>query len=209
MENQSLTELLKQLGSKKPTPGGGAAAAWVGALSSALAEMAMRYSIRKKTPATDRKEIDTLIEQSLIIVDDFLKSANEDAAAYEYLNQLQKLDADDPKRIAGWEDAVKQAIAVPSRVVETAVTTLEKYESFMTHCNHLLLSDLAIAAILCESAARSAAWNVRINIPLIDNNNMHQSMEVDLTERLNQVRETTNRIENYCASNENSSPESL
>ena len=208
MENQSLTELLKQLGSKKPTPGGGAAAAWVGALGSALAEMAMRYSIRKKTSETDRKEIETLIEQSLIIVDDFLKSANEDAAAYENLNQLQKLNADDPKRIAGWEDTVKQAIAVPSRVVETAVTTLEKYESFMTRCNRWLLSDLAIAAILCESAARSAAWNVRINLPLIDNNNMHQSIEADLTERLNQLRETTNRIENYCAGNENSSPES-
>ncbi len=208
MENQSFTELLKQLGSKKPTPGGGAAAAWVGALGSALAEMSMRYSIRKKTPETDRKEIETLIKQSLIIVNDFLKSANEDAAAYEILNQLQKLDADDPKRIAGWEDAVKQAIAVPNRVVETTLTTLEKYQSFMTRCNRWLLSDLAIAAILCESAARSAAWNIRINLPLIDNQNMRQSMETDLTERLNRVRKTTNRIENYCAGNEISPPES-
>jgi len=202
MSDPSFSQLLESLSAKTPAPGGGAAAAWAGAIGAALGEMAMRYSIRKKTPEADRDEIASLIGILGEFRQFFLQSAHADAEAYRALNRLQKLAADDPVRMDGWDHAVSEAIAIPNGVIARAMTLLGRLESFTIKCNSWLLSDLAIAAILAEAAGRSAAWNVRVNMPLVDDEEKKKSMAARLAEDLDGMRVITARIEAFCRESE-------
>ncbi|MBL4809727.1 MAG: cyclodeaminase/cyclohydrolase family protein, partial [Phycisphaerales bacterium] len=92
---------------------------------------------------------------------------DDDAAGYGTLNKLWSLDKSDPKRQAGWADAVNGAITPPTTMLELSVKMMQIVHDLTTTTNTMLKSDLAVAAITFKAAAHSAACNIRINIPLL------------------------------------------
>ncbi|MFG0331075.1 MAG: cyclodeaminase/cyclohydrolase family protein [Phycisphaerales bacterium] len=161
-------DLLDAIGARTPAPGGGAVASVTGALGAALGEMALRYSIRKSSPDDLRSSVGQAIESLVAARARFLNLADDDARAYAELNRLQRLPEDDEVRQVGWKVAVEQAIAAPMATVTVSREALQHLDSVMEFCSKWLLSDLAIAADLLASANRAAAWNVRVNLPLLD-----------------------------------------
>jgi len=198
MRDQPFGTLLDQIAARAPTPGGGAVASIVGALGGALAQMAMRYSIRRKTPDDRREAIEEKISELDAIVRRLLDAAAEDERAYGELNRLQRLDADDPVRRSGWSSAVEAAIAAPRSVVGESAALVKSLREFATECNRWLLSDLAIAAVLAEAAARSAAWNVEINLPLLDDETKRAECARRLKSDLDDVHRYAEFVEDYC-----------
>ncbi len=181
--SQTITEFLDALNAKVPTPGGGAAAAITGATAAATAGMVVSYSINKKSLAqhqafnTDAQN--TLSEQC----SKFLTLGDDDAAGYGVLNALWKLDKDHPDRIAGWEAAVAGAIEPPKAMLALSIEMLELCEELISTTNTQLKSDLGVAAVLGQAAARSAGWNVKINIPLLpsdDQDCAHKEVDTQL-----------------------------
>ncbi|MEM9373060.1 MAG: cyclodeaminase/cyclohydrolase family protein [Planctomycetota bacterium] len=159
--------LLTELASKSPTPGGGAAAGLVGASAAALAGMVVAYSIGRKSLAEHRTFLEDAGRRLARAREIFLVLADEDAASYARLNALMRLEEDHPDRLAGWESAVRQAIAPPRAMLASANDLLRLCEELIGRTNPHLKSDLAVAAVQAEAAARSAAWNVDINVPLL------------------------------------------
>lgn len=159
--------LLASIASKTPTPGGGAVASAVGALGSALGSMVVAYSVGKKSLAPHQDELEAAVLHLARARELLLLLADADVAAYGELNALQKLPETDPKRVAGWAAAVEGALAAPSAMLAAANDLLRLLERLRPITNEWLKSDLAIAAVLGEACARSAAWNVRINLPLV------------------------------------------
>ncbi len=191
----TLATFIDSLGAKSPTPGGGAVASLVSALGAALGKMVVAYSVGKKKLAEHDahhraalEELDTLAKESLDLAD-------RDARAYAALNALWKLDRDDPKRREAWPGAVKAAIAAPREVLEVALRTIERLKALCGRTSRMLDSDLAIAAVLAEAAARAAAWNVRINLPLLDDRSERASFEADLADALARARDIVQEIE--------------
>lgn len=164
----SVSELLDKVADRTPAPGGGAVASVVGALGAALASMAMNYSLRKSTPENDRQRIESVLAALERDRSRYLKFAGEDARAYGEMNRLQKLPADDPERRDKWGDAVIAATEAPMGVVRLGVEMLRRLDPALDHCNRWLLSDFAIAAELAEAACRAGAWNVRVNLPVLE-----------------------------------------
>jgi formiminotetrahydrofolate cyclodeaminase len=198
-ESISFDEFLNGVADKTPVPGGGAVAAAVGALGGALAQMCMRYSIRKKTSEEKRERIDAFIHRFDTVVQNMLDAAAEDAAAYAELNRLQRLEPEDRDRQTNWDQAVTRSINAPLGVVQRSGEALRSLKAFGELCDRWLLSDLAIAAILADAAARTAGWNIRINLPLVEDATRRIEIETETSDLLAECLELAAAVESFCA----------
>ena len=138
-----------------------------GATAAALAHMVVAYSIGKKNLAEHEG---VLLQASASLGRAqklMLQLAEEDAAAYALVNELQKLPETDARRVAEFPAAAAAAVAVPRAALALCIDMLRLKESLCGKSNRFLRSDLAIAAVLGEAAARSAWWNVSINLSLL------------------------------------------
>lgn len=160
----NVAQFLAQLGAKSPAPGGGAVAAVTGATAAALARMVVSYSLGKKNLADHQPALqnaDAALQRFEALM---LGLGDEDAAAYALVNALQKLPETDPTRLADLPAAEAAALAVPRAVLGACCDLLRSIESLAPITNRHLRSDLAIAAVLAEAGAKSAWWNVRVNL---------------------------------------------
>ena len=132
---QSIGGFLDLLAAKCPAPGGGAAACMAGATAAALAHMVVAYSLGKKNLA----EHQPLLESSSAALQRaramLLQLADEDAAAYALVNELQKLPEGDARRTAEWGGAVAAAVAAPRVAMATCMEVLRMTESLAGKSN--------------------------------------------------------------------------
>ena len=194
----STGELLAALAAKQPVPGGGAAAGLVLATAAGLGSMVLRYSVGKKAFAAWNGELEQALETCDRLRLDALAAADADAAAYAGLSSLWKLADDDPTRVERWMPAVEAAIAAPRHAMHLAETLLTTLEPLPGRTSKTIRSDLAIAAILADAACRSAAWNVRINLPLLGDDAAAAAEGAAIEERLVAFRRRAEAIEAQC-----------
>lgn len=179
-DHLTVRDLLTAVAAKSPTPGGGAVTSFTTALAAALAQMVINYSVGKKTLAAH----DALHLQALHtfgeLAERAIALAEQDAKAYAHLNELQKLDKKNERRGREFAGAVAAAIDAPKAVLDVSLQMLELMKALLGTTNPHLKSDLAIAAILADAAARAAAWNIRINLPLLEDQSQRQNLQVML-----------------------------
>ncbi len=199
MGERPLGALLGAIAAKQPVPGGGAVAGIVHAIASALGGMVVAYSEGRTSLAEHGERLATAratLERHRARA---LDLAAEDARAYEAMNALWRLPEDDPDRRARMPEAVRAAIAAPRATVELGLELLEVLEGLVGRSNRHLGSDLAIAAILAEAAVRSAAWNVRVNLPFVADAEERAEGQAGVDAALKQAAEAGRRIERAVA----------
>lgn len=198
---QSIGDFLQQLSDRTPTPGGGAVAAYSLATAAAMAHMAVSYSHGRES----LKSFDALHKEAMTSLSTLpskaLQMARQDAEAYGRLNALWKLKEDDPIRLEGWDQAVDGAIDAPLEVLQQAHGLLELLSRLVEAITPMLLSDLAVAAITAESAARSAHWNVSINLPSVRDSAHAHTIESDAARLLAGCSRLTQCVEQGCRPN--------
>lgn len=197
IQAQPIGTFLDALASKAPTPGGGASAAVTGATAAATACMVLSYSIGKKKLADHEAHNSDAMRELSRARQMFLQLAGDDAAGYGELNALWSLEKDDPDRIARWDDAVLGAITPPRTMMVLGLEVLRVCDALVATTNKMLRSDLGVAAVLSEAAARSAAWSVNINIPLLPEG-QQQPMRDEVKNTLERCAELCVRIEKGC-----------
>ncbi len=160
----TIAEYLDRLSAAVPVPGGGAVAGLTLAQANALGAMVVGYAIGKPKFA----QHDAVHRIALASFEQGRNRAIElaamDARAYGALNRLWKLPKDDPAR-AGFEDAVRAAIAAPEATIVLASETVSSLATLVGTTSPSLASDLRIAFDLAVAAADAAIENVRINTP--------------------------------------------
>jgi formiminotetrahydrofolate cyclodeaminase len=194
-----IADFLAQLGAKTPAPGGGAVASLTGALAASLARMVVAYSLNKKSLADHQPALERAATILARTSDLLLQLADEDAAAYALVNELSRLPESDPRRKAEWPAAVEASIGVPRAVLGAACDLLRLLESLQPITNQQLRSDLAIAAILAESAAKSAWWNVKMNLTLLPDPKAQGTIEHESQAMLGDAAVRRASIEQACA----------
>ena len=154
-----LAPFLDAVAAKTSTPGGGAVAAASGALACSMARMVALYS----SGDSDDGEVTALPEQ-LERADHLLRRlADEDATAYLALTEAMKKRKADPSAQDEYDLAVGVAAAVPMEIAAVAGQSLELMARLVPVASKYMLSDLGVAAVLAESAVRSAGYMVRAN----------------------------------------------
>jgi len=198
LDAQSVGDLLSSIGARTPTPGGGAVASMTGALGAALGLMVVNFSTGRPKLA----EHDALHAEAQGTLADLgrrsLALAEADAQAYGRLNELWKLDANDERRQREFPAAVREAIAAPTDVMNAGLELLQLLGRLCGRTNRMLASDLAIAAILADAAVRAAAWNVRINLPQVDDATEATRIEAGMTKALRESAALCTIIEDGC-----------
>ncbi|MFD2332787.1 cyclodeaminase/cyclohydrolase family protein [Cohnella sp. GCM10020058] len=164
--DRSIRSFVGQAGSAAPTPGGGSVAAVVAALGAAMTSMVGRLSQGDKFAAIRPQVEETLARMTRLSAEcETLMHA--DIASFDrYMGALRlpkATEEEKAQRRAALREAAVQATAVPLRLMEQCREGLTHTLQIAEGANKNVLSDLAIAAILLEAAARSALLTAEIN----------------------------------------------
>lgn len=197
LHNLTFSELLDRVGAKTPVPGGGAVTASVGALSSALAQMTVSYSIGHKDFAEHTEVHESAIEQLERARWLLLELAVEDVRAYEELNVAMKTPKEHPERRAILAQKATAALQPPMATIAACTELLRTFEALAPITNRFLRSDLAIAAVYAEATARASHWNVTVNLPLIEADK-RQGVEHQASAMLDRAAASLRAIESRC-----------
>lgn len=195
--DQRLGDFLEALASEQPTPGGGAAAAVSAALASSLTAMVVRLSLDRPKYA----DFAVLHTEALAASDAsrirFLELAEDDASAYAAYRAARSMPRDTETekeaRETATRDAARVATKVPLAVVKACQAQMELIDRCAGRTNLYVSSDLEVAALLLDSAARSAAANVRVNLPSIGDDGYANAVTAELDQRLQQIQSTADR----------------
>ncbi len=71
-------------------------------------------------------------------------------------------------------------------------------ERLTSATNRMLVSDLAIAAILAEAGAKAAAWNIHVNLPLVADETRRKAIQIETDLSLANAARLRDRIESAC-----------
>jgi formiminotetrahydrofolate cyclodeaminase len=168
----TIGDYLDRLAGESPEPGGGSVAALVGALAAALVTMVTSLTLGKEKYAAVQDDMTDIRERAEKLRARLQELVTLDAVAYAEVAAAMKLPKDDDEqkaeRATRLQAALKGAVEVPLEIAEAAAEvarlTLPAAEKGNTHA----ISDAAVAVVLADAAAHSAALNVKINVSWID-----------------------------------------
>jgi formiminotetrahydrofolate cyclodeaminase len=158
---------LSATAAKQPTPGGGSVAALTGALSAAMGEMVLNYSVGRKDSAAVDPQLRHAAAELAKARGLLLQLMVDDQEAYAELTAVRKLPAGSPERAERLPAVVLACVRCPQAVAATAAAVLSLCERVVDHVNPWLLSDLAACADLATATVRAAGYNVRVNLPSV------------------------------------------
>lgn len=189
---QTCGGFLDALASKAPTPGGGGASALVGALGAALCTMVGNYTVGKQKYAGVEEDVKALMAKAEDLRARLLALVDADAAAFEPLSKAYAIPKDDPNRAQVMEQCLRDAAAAPMEILRLSCEVIDLHSEMLEKGSVMMLSDVGTGVVLCQSAMRGAALNVKVNTKSMADRAYAQAMndEVDgLVERYWKITE--------------------
>ena len=176
--HNTIAEFLDGTAAKQPAPGGGSVAALVGALSAAIGEMVLNYSIGKKGLEAHQDALKAALAELHRARQVMLELVTEDQSAYQALTAARKLSPDAPDRESQFNSALLASIRTPEAIAATAASILDLCQRLVPIVNYYLLSDLAVCADLAMSTVRCGIYNVRVNLSDVSDPADRQKIEL-------------------------------
>jgi formiminotetrahydrofolate cyclodeaminase len=167
----TIRQFLDELASPSPSPSGGSAAAFSGALGAALIAMVCRLTIGKKNYEEASLELQAIIPRAEEKRRVLLELIDADAAAYEQVIAKYRLPRETEEQKAARTEAIQQALKdaadIPYQIAAACAAVLDMVLPVAAKGNKNAESDAGAAAMLAEAGLRAAALNVEINLGLI------------------------------------------
>ena len=165
--NMNLKAFMDETASESPAPGGGSISAYMGALGVSLGTMVANLSSHKKGWDAKWKEFSDWAERGKAIQNTLLHLVDEDTTAFNWIMEafsLPKKSVEEKKlRDTAIQDATKNAILVPLKVMETAYSGFELINEMVEKGNPNSITDAGVGALAIRSCIRGAFLNVKIN----------------------------------------------
>ena len=169
-------EFVTVLASAAPVPGGGGAAALVGAVGTALGNMVGSLTVGKKKYAAVEEEIVALKAKCDALQTELLAQIAADAEVFEPLSKAYGIPKDDPNRAEILEAATIKACTVPVRIMELCCESLEAIAVFAAKGSRLAVSDAGCGAVCVKAALQAASLNVFINTKTLKNRELAEEL---------------------------------
>lgn len=187
--DESIKKFLEELESDLPAPGGGSVAGLISAISSALNSMVYSLTVGKKSYNVledDEKElIDRFQKESKEFTVRSLELMEEDRDNFLKLMDCYKLpkesEEEKEKRTAAIKENTIKSMEAPLVLARESLEFYENLKVMAKYGNKMLLSDLAISAILLHSAIESSIINVKVNLNSLRNEEFFNKIDNELT----------------------------
>lgn len=167
MADQSIRDFAQALGTKTPTPGGGAAAGHTALFGASLGQMLIEFARGRKENANRVEEFESAADRLRTVVEHLTPMAERDAAAFSHVAGAYGLPkgTNDEKntRIRAIQESLLGALAVPEEMVHLCRDALVALSSISDGVGRNLVGDAGTSAALLQSAARAGELLVRSN----------------------------------------------
>ena len=174
-KDTSIKQYLDDLAAKLPAPGGGSAAALTAGLGQALVTMVINFTLGKPKYSEFEKDLTLELEKSERLRQEFLDLVDRDIEAYNSKDHRKALD-------------------IPVMVARLCFEGIKMLPELVKKGNVNLISDVAVAAQLLESAFSAAVFNVDINLKFINDEKLARELRRELADKgklVNKIRQDT------------------
>ena len=185
----SCREFVTVLASDAPAPGGGGAAALVGAIGTALGNMVGSLTVGKKKYAAVEAEIIALKAKCDELQKQLLDQVEADEVNFLPLAKAYGIPKDDPNRDKVLEEATIIACSTPMHIMELCCEAIEAISVFAAKGSRLAVSDAGCGAVCCKAALQAASLNVFINTKSLKNREVAEEMNA----------KANGMLDKYCA----------
>ncbi len=183
----SVEKFLDDLAGVNPTPGGGSAAAIMGAMGAALVSMVCNVTIGKKGYEAVEPEMRALLHESEKVRRRLTAMVAEDIAAFDSIMAAYKLpkatDEEKTARAAAIQAGLRLATEVPLKCARVCAEVIALSRRASEHGYLNVISDGGVGVLAGFTGLRSAALNVYINAPALKDRAFAEAATAEL-ERL-------------------------
>ncbi|WP_446810235.1 methenyltetrahydrofolate cyclohydrolase [Methylomonas sp. 2BW1-5-20] len=167
IKDKSVQLFLDELAGKQATPGGGSAAAVMGAQAAALTSMVCNLTIGKPKYAEVEAKMQALLAESEALRATLIDMIKADVEVFDKLMACYGLpkSSDDEKalRTLQIQAVLKEATLVPLECAKACAKAIELSRVAAEHGNLGVISDAGVAVMAAYAGLKSAALNVQIN----------------------------------------------
>ncbi len=171
MLDKTCSAFIEVLASKAPVPGGGGAAAMVGAIGMALSNMVGNLTVGKKKYADVEGEVKELIARGDEIIVKLKRLVDMDAEVFEPLSKAYGLPKNTPEEAKikeeTMENCCKQACGVPMEIMRAAFEAIKVHARMGQIGTMIAISDVGCGVTFLKSALIAGSLNVIINLNTI------------------------------------------
>jgi formiminotetrahydrofolate cyclodeaminase len=164
----SVTDYLARTASGDPVPGGGSAAALNAALAAGLIEMVARLTIGRKSFEAVDAEMRAVADRAAALRQKLTGDIDRDSEAYTQVLGAFGMPKATPEektdRSRAIQDAFRHAARVPLGVARDALQAMALGRQVIARGNPNAASDGAAGVLAARMAARTAVYNVKINL---------------------------------------------
>jgi len=172
LNDLTVSEFSDETAAESPAPGGGSVSAYMGSMGAALATMVANLSSHKRGWDDHWKEFSDWADKGIALQAELKQLVDEDTDAFNKIMEAFKLpktnDQEKKKRRQAIQDATKNAIMVPYRIMERSFEAFEVIEAMVEKGNPNSVTDAGVGALAVRSAIKGAYMNVRINATDMD-----------------------------------------
>jgi glutamate formiminotransferase/formiminotetrahydrofolate cyclodeaminase len=209
--NLTVAQFVEKLSSSEPVPGGGAASAVAAAIGASLISMVAGLSTGRPKYA----EYEATLARSAVagreLSVEFLRLADLDADAYAgyaaALKMPRETEQQQAVRKAAIHAAARKAAEAPWDCVRSCARLIEAALALAGRSNVNAASDVLVASLLAEAAARGAAENVLINLPSVGDETFAEAMSLQVDSALHEIAAVAARVREVVLSGQAQSPE--
>ena len=184
--DSSVEKFLDELAGGNPTPGGGSAAAIMGAMGAALVSMVCNVTLGKKGYEGVEAEMRAILDESEKVRRRLTAMVAEDIAAFNGILAGYKMskgsDEEKTARTAAIQAGLRRATEVPLDCARVCaeVIALARRASEQGYLN--VISDGGVGVLAGFTGLRSAALNVYINAPALKDRDFAERASAELQE---------------------------
>ncbi len=182
---------IDELAAPTPTPGGGSAAAYAGAMGAGLVSMVAGLTIGKKKYAEVEAEMQAIRVVAENLRAELTHAVDDDAASFEVLMATFKLPKETEEQKEARNNAIIKATLnaahIPLHVSEDVLKVMELALKCAKHGNLNAISDSMSGFAMSRAALTAAGYNVRININSLEDKSAGEKMLAELAELENEA----------------------
>ncbi|MCK4546115.1 MAG: glutamate formimidoyltransferase [Candidatus Eisenbacteria sp.] len=189
LTGMTVSDFADELSADSPAPGGGSVSALLGSLAASLTAMVANLTFASKEYRDLRPEMTDIAAKAQAAKEEFLSLVNQDTEAFNMYMAARRLprktDADKARRETEIQEATRSATLVPLNILRRVPAVLDLARSIIDKGMQSSVSDGGVAAAAARAAAVGACYNVRINLPGIEDKDFVRETGEEATRILN------------------------